>query len=179
MPAVDQAYMLDTNIFNALLKRDISAAVFAGRRLLVIGVQADELNATRDTQKREKLLNVFEEVNPKVVLASSFAFGIEGAGFGQAEWNDGSGLFEKMRDRLRQLDKESGKKNKDPLKQALNQERDILIAETAIKNHATLVSGDENLRKVVSEFGGHAITINQFESETTPPESESAAITRA
>jgi rRNA-processing protein FCF1 len=84
-----------------------------------------------------------------VGLASSFAFDIEGAGFDQAYWNDGSGKFQKMRKRLQVLDRN----NKNPL----NQERDILIAETAIKNGVTLVSDDRNLRQVVSEFGGCAI----------------------
>jgi predicted nuclease of predicted toxin-antitoxin system len=98
-----------------------------------------------------------------VLPASNFAFGIEGAGWGQAEWNDGSGNLEKMLNRLRQLDEEAGKKSREPL----NQDRDILIAETAIKNHAHLVSGDENLRRVVSEFGGYAITSIQFENVAT------------
>jgi predicted nucleic acid-binding protein len=163
MPLVHLGYMLDTNVFNDALAGKISSAVFAGRRLLVTGVQAAELRATKNTTRQADLLVTFEDVKPTVLAASSFALDIEGAGWDQAEWNDGSGNFEKMRDRLRWLDKESRKKNRDPL----NQERDILIAETAIKNHATLVSGDENLRQVVSEFGGHAITLSQFENEAS------------
>ncbi len=170
MPLVHQAYMLDTNVFNDALKGEIAASAFVGRRLLVTGIQAAELRATKDTTKQAALLVTFEEVKPIVLPASSFAWGIEGAGWDQAEWNDGSGNFEKMRDRLRQLDKESGKKKKVPLEQVLNQERDIFIAETAIKNHATLVSGDKNLRQVVSEFGGCVITSIQFENEATPSE---------
>jgi hypothetical protein len=131
-------------------------ASFAGHRLLVIGVQADELRATKDDQLREELLAVFEEINPEGVSASSFALGIEGAGFDQACWNDGSGNFGKMLDRLQQLDREN-KKKKDLL---LNQLCDVLIAETAIKNKATLVSGDKNLQKIVSEFGGCAVDLS-------------------
>jgi zinc-finger of transposase IS204/IS1001/IS1096/IS1165/Transposase len=141
----------------------ISAAAFAGRRLLVIGVQADELRATRKPTRQAALLAKFEEIKPTSMLASSFAWGIEGAGWNQACWNDRSGNYEKMLDRLRQLDGKSGKKSRDPL----NQDRDILIAETAITNHAILVSGDENLRQVVSDFGGGAIATNQFETEAT------------
>jgi hypothetical protein len=48
------------------------------------------------------------------------------------------------------FDREKKKKPKD----ARNQLRDVLIAETAIKNRAILVSG--NLRIVMSEFGGEA-----------------------
>jgi len=162
------AYMLDTNVFNDVLDQKMSAAAFLGRRLLVTGIQAAELRATKDTARQAALLVVFEEVKPIKLPASSFAFDIEGAGWDQAMWNDGSGNFQKMRDRLRQLDKEGWKKNKDPL----NQQRDILIAETAIKNHATLVSGDKNLRQIVSEFGGRAITPIQFENEATPSETK-------
>lgn len=152
--ARDQKYMLDTTVFNHVLNEDISTALFAGHRLLVTGVQAGELKSTKAAQRRESLWDVFKDIAPISLLASSFAFGIEGAGWDQAYWNDGSGNFEKMLARLKELD---GTKNRD-----LNQKRDILIAETAIKNEAVLVSGDSNLRKVVFEFGGHAISLNDF-----------------
>src|ERR1039457_2601842 len=80
------------------------------------------------------------------------AWDIEGAGFDQAHWNDGSGNFDRMLARLQQLDPKKEKFK-------LNQVRDILIAETAIKKGAILVSGDSTLRQVVSEFGGHAIDL--------------------
>jgi hypothetical protein len=92
---------------------------------------------------------------PTPTLASSFCFDIEGAGFDQANWNDGSGNFDNILARLQQLD--ARKKKKKP-----NQLRDILIAETAIKNRAILVIGDSNLRQVVSEFGGKAIDFTSF-----------------
>jgi predicted nucleic acid-binding protein len=153
MTATERPYMLDTNVFNDVLDDKISLASFAGRRLLVIGVQADELRATPEdptTRRRERLLAVFAEINPEVLPASSFAFDVEGAGLDQAYWNDGSGNFEKMLSRLRELDGRN---------RNLNQLRDVLIAETAIKNRATLVSRDPGLRRVVSEFGGCAIDL--------------------
>ncbi len=145
--------MLDTNVFNRLLDGNISPSSFEGHRLLVTGIQRDELSKTKDDARRTALLATFEAISPEVGLASSFALGIEGAGFDQAYWNDGSGNFEKMRKRLQALDR-----NKKPL----NQERDILIAETAIKNGATLVSDDRNLRQVVAEFGGCAIELDNI-----------------
>jgi predicted nucleic acid-binding protein len=141
-------YMLDTTVFNAVLEGRVSLASLAGSRLLVIGVQADELRATPNQKRRAELLAVLEQVRSITVPASSFAFDIEGAGWGQAHWNDGSGNFQKMLARLQELD---GKKD------IRNQLRDILIAETAIQNGATLVTGDANLRKVVLESGGRAI----------------------
>src|SRR5258708_30951203 len=149
MNATDQAYMLDTTEFNHLLDGKISVASFACRRLLVTGIQEDELRATKDWKRREALLAVYRKVDPAVELASSFAFDIEGAGWDQAYWNDGSGNFEKMLRRLRELDPNS----KDPR----NQLRDVLVAETVIKNDAILVIHDGNLRQVVSEFGCRSI----------------------
>ncbi|MGC2413603.1 MAG: PIN domain-containing protein [Stellaceae bacterium] len=144
-------YMLDTTVFNHLVEGEISVTPFDKHRLLAIGVQLDELRATSDCVKRARLLAKFEEIKPETILASSFAWGIEGAGWDQACWNDGSRKFGDMLKRLQELDREKHKKKKPN-----NQLRDILIAETAIKHGATLVSGDGNLRQVVCEFGGCA-----------------------
>jgi predicted nucleic acid-binding protein len=154
MTSAHETYMLDTSFFNDVLAGKISSSSFEGRRLLVTGVQTSELRATKNAERRAALLAKFEEIGPISTPASSLCFDIEGAGFDQASWNDGSGNFDKMLTRLQELD--SKKKEK------LNQMRDILIAETAIKNGATLVSGDSNLRQVVSEFGGCAVDTHSF-----------------
>jgi predicted nucleic acid-binding protein len=157
--------MLDTNVFNDIHSGKIPLALFAGKRLLSTGIQEDELRNTKNQEKRDGLLAVFERVGPVVTLCASFALDIEGAGFGQAYWNDGTGNVEKMRDRLRELD--GGNKRHTHLTEEelrLNQERDILIAETAIKNGAVLVTGDKNLRRVVEEFGGRAVDFVEFAS---------------
>jgi hypothetical protein len=154
MHASAQAYLLDTNVFDRVLEGKTSLSSFGGRRLLVIGIQRDELSKAKDP-KRTALLATFEAINPTVEPAASMAFGIEGVGWGQACWNDGSGKFDEMLNRLRELDSKSKNKSRNPL----NKERDIFIAETAIKNGATLVSDDFNLRQVVSEFGGCAIEV--------------------
>jgi predicted nucleic acid-binding protein len=148
MPPIDRPYMLDTNVFNDLFDEKISPASLGSRRWLVTGIQLNELGNTKNSERRAELLAMFEEVDPATVLSSSFAFGIEGAGFCQASWNDGSGKVKHMLQRLRELDAAKHKKR------GLNQDRDVIIAETAIKNDAILVSRDENLRKVVTEFGG-------------------------
>jgi hypothetical protein len=96
--------MLDTNVFNDVLDGKIWPEVFAGHRLFVIGVQTDEIQATKKIERRESLLAVFKDIAPTSLLASSFAFDIEGAGFNQAHWNDGSGNFDKMLSRLQTLE---------------------------------------------------------------------------
>jgi predicted nucleic acid-binding protein len=146
----DVAYMLDTNIFNNLLDGKYPRSILAGRRLMITRVQSAELRKTKNALRRVELLTQLDELNPEVVLAESAAFDVEGAGWGQAKWNDGTGLFQKLQERLQALDR-----RKRPT--LLNQVRDILIAEAAIENRAILLTGDRNLRMVVEEFGGRTV----------------------
>jgi predicted nucleic acid-binding protein len=154
-----QAYLLDTNVFNDACDGKISLEAFVGRRVFTTGVQVSELSATANAARRAELIAKFEQIRPRPMPTASALWDVEGAGWDQACWNDGSGNFQRMLDRLRQLDHQSGKKSKAT---SLNKERDILIAETAIVEQAILVSGDNSLRQVVSEFGGNAIAIQQF-----------------
>jgi len=45
----------------------------------------------------------------------------------------------------------------------------LLMAETAVKNELTLVSNDENLRLVTTEFGGNAITLEGLQAKIRDP----------
>lgn len=148
--------MLDTHVFDRVLDGRVPRAWLEDRRLMVTGVQAAELRAVPDVpderrQRREDLLRVMEEIAPELCVASTFCWGIDGAGFDQAEWNDGSGRFDAMLSRLKSI----GRK---PKSQDANQIRDIVIAETALKLGATLVTDDAALGQVVGEFGGKAIS---------------------
>lgn len=141
--------MLDTNVFSRILDGVLALRARPNRRFLVTGVQADECQATPCPIRRADLLRTIETVAPELCLAASFCFDVEGAGFGQAVWNDGTGRFEAMLARLRVLDDK-------PRRQHVNQIRDIVIAETALKLGAALVTDDANLRQVMEEFGGAA-----------------------
>jgi predicted nucleic acid-binding protein len=148
-----QTYMLDTNVFNDLLDQKISPSLFAGYDVIATGIQLDELKATRRDERRASLIKVFNGVAPVHPPPSSFALDIEGAGLDQAYWNDQTGIFGAMLASLQARDgKDKGK----------NQVRDILIAETAIKHGATLITRDSNLRKVVAEFGGRTVSLEEF-----------------
>jgi predicted nucleic acid-binding protein len=151
MADAESAYMLDTNVFNAACDGEIPVEAFGHRKMLAIGVQLAELRATKNSDRRTQLLEKFTEIDPKVMPAESFAFDVEGAGWDQAKWNDGSGKFQKMLARLKDLDAASGKKPKDDR----NQVRDILIAETALKLDATLISGDVNLRQMLGSLSSN------------------------
>ena len=145
-------YMLDTNVFNHVLDGKVDLARLGKARFVVTGIQRDELEKTPHETRPVALLALFDAVNPAVMLSTTFAFGIEGAGWGQALWNDGSGTVERMRARLKDLDSRKTRR-----KHFLNQERDTLIAETAIKAQAVLVTGDAAMRQMVEELGGDAL----------------------
>jgi predicted nucleic acid-binding protein len=161
MSISDPAYMLDTNVFNAVLeavlKEDIAIEEFRGLALFVTHVQADELHATqaKDPAKAAALLGVFAQMGPEETPTRSAVWDVSACD--RASWSDEDGIFGRMLLRLKIFDTASGKKPRDP-----NQQRDILIAETAVKNGLMLVSSDANLRRVTTEFGGSAIKLEEL-----------------
>jgi hypothetical protein len=159
LPMTDPvAYMLDTNVFNAAADGQIPVETFVGRKMLATNVQVAEVSATRSDERRARLLDTFTKLDPASVPASSMVWGLAGAGWDQANWNDRSGAFEKMLVRLKELDAQAKKKPSDPR----NQLGDIVIAETALKLGATLVTDDANLRQTLIESGGRAISRAAF-----------------
>ena len=165
MTAERVTFMIDTSILNRLADGEISLDIFSGGRLLVTGIQRDELAATTEPERKAKLLAYADALPSGTVLAKSFALDIEGAGFDQAYLNDGSGDFDAMLARLRCLDWNNPIKKRRKRSKKLgddvdrNQNRDILIAETAIKDEAILATSDVNLRTVVEEFGGRVLFV--------------------
>jgi hypothetical protein len=160
--------MLDTNIFNRVCDGAISLGLLAERRPIATGVQPAELRATADAERREALLAIFHVIAPDLVPASSFCFDIPGAGWDEAEWNDGTDRFQKMLARLVCLDLESGRhKSQSGDRLLKNQISDIVIAETAIKAGVSLISADGNLRKVVKEFGGSSLSLDEMRAEAS------------
>lgn len=152
MTTEPQTFMIDTNVFSRVLDGILPLPAKDGCRFLMTGVQADECRSTPCPTRRAGLLQTIEEIAPELCTASSFCFGVEGAGWNQAEWSDGTGRFKRMLERLKILDKKQKTEA-----QHLNQIRDIVVAETAIKLGAVLVSDDAKLRQVISEFGGNAV----------------------
>lgn len=144
--------MLDTHLFDRVLDGLLPISALTGQRLFVTAVQVAEVQAMPNTKavRRASLLRTIELVAPNWQAAASFCADIEGAGADQAEVNDGTGRFEEMLARLKALDPKPPKKD-------ANQIRDIVIAETALKFGATLVSDDVALRTVMAEFGGFAV----------------------
>jgi hypothetical protein len=144
MPAA--CYMLDTTEFNAVAKGAIALSTYARFRVFATHVQLDELKNDPDDQRRARLISTFHRIDPETLPTESAQWDI--SKWDQAKWPADDGLFDRMLTRLIELDRRD---------RGDNQRRDILIAETAIKNGLTLLSNDGHLRMVTTEFGGHAV----------------------
>jgi hypothetical protein len=152
-----ERYLLDTNVFNALLDDEIPLSAFTDRCLFVTHVQLDELKNTQDVGRREKLLACFSGIAPNQLLTSGAIWDV--SKWDEAEWPEDD-LLERMRPVLESLDKK--KRNRAKNNNNYNQNADLLGAATAVRKQLTLVSNDCNLRTVVQQFGGRAIDTAAF-----------------
>jgi len=157
-------YMLDTNVFNDVLDGKIDIASLEGRRLIATHIQRDEISNTKNETRREALLSVFEFITESLAPTTSAVAGISVADgccassdgivptesavwdvsrWGQAKWGANDDIFEGMRRELNALNKEK-----------MNNNQDILIAETSIRNGWLLITSDKDLFAVVTKYGG-------------------------
>jgi hypothetical protein len=146
--------MFDTTVFNRVLDGNLDAKLFAPYAIFATHVQVDELAQTREP-RRSELLAIFERIEPAVLNTSTAIWG--DSKWGQSCFSSQNGLYEKMLDRLIELDKERRRK-----KSRINQSRDIRIAKTALRNGCELVSDDQALREVMIAFNGEATSSAEF-----------------
>jgi hypothetical protein len=99
-------------------------------------------------------LDAFEIVQADWVPAAQFVFDMAGAGWGQGSWGMNDKTHKAMLARLRELE---GEKDN-----WANQVGDVLIAETAMRRGATLVTDDAHLRTMASEFGVEVMSVEEF-----------------
>lgn len=148
-------YMFDTNIFNRILDKRIEINRFRRKaNFYATHVQFDELKATSNTQRRQELISVFEEItgNNKIPSAS---FVLDVSRLGEAKLGDKNiNLYSKIKT---ELDKQNNNKS--------NNIQDALIAETAIKNKVTLVTEDTDLLAVTRRFHGRCANIKEMLAE--------------
>lgn len=145
-------FMLDTNAFNRALDSGVDPLRLSKRgRLYVTHVQLNELQATKQSERLNQLLRVFEAVEQESIPTSAAVWDI--SEWGRAEWGDADGGYDAL---LKRLDELNGGKN--------NNAQDVLIAVTALKRNLILVTDDEDLTTVLKEFGGSAVSFEEFSS---------------
>lgn len=148
-----KVFMLDTNVFNEFCDGSLPLDCLRGRRLLVTGIQEEELWNCKEEVRRNALRDTFEKVSADSEPAAQFIFDMAGAEFDRGSWGVNDHTHEAMLIRLRELE---------GVTPGSNQVADVLIAETAMRRNAVLVSGDKNLRTMASEFGVEVMSLNEF-----------------
>ena len=135
------SYVVDTTIFNKLVDGTINVADLpSDGPFVATHIQIDEINNTKDSERRARLFLKFAEVRPETVLTESFVFDV--SRWDHAKWSDGV-LFKKLKQELDAMNKFKP-----------NNTQDVLIAEVAIVNGFTLLTSDGDLAEVVKRQGG-------------------------
>jgi restriction endonuclease S subunit len=150
-------FMFDTNIFDKILDEKIELP--KNLKYYVTHIQYDEiLNIPMDKKERgERLLKIFNKIPKEVIATEGAAIEVSRFDLSKLMSKEDAELYDKMLKKLEELDEKPGKK-----KTPENQARDILIALTCMKNCLTLVTNDNNLKKVAQEFQCSAITFEQL-----------------
>jgi rRNA-processing protein FCF1 len=135
-------YIVDTNIFNKLVDGLLDPADLPMKGSFVaIHLQVDEINNTKDSERRARLFLTFAEMAPEVVPSESFVIGVSRIGHAKTGWN-GPSMYDEIKARLDALN--GGKRNNII---------DALIAEAAIVNNYVLITSDFHLAEVAKSLG--------------------------
>ena len=142
--------MFDTVAFNRVVECDVFDSLY-NKKLLIYATHAqrDEINNTKNLDKRLQLLRVFHEFSKNVST--------ESAVWDWSRWNEAKWTSDDLYENFKaELDRRNNKKP--------NNVYDALIADTSIKNGFTLVTDDKNLCDVTREFGGNCVSFVGFKS---------------
>lgn len=146
--ASDQVgYMLDTNVFDAVLDGTIPVDAIDGP-LYSTSIQRNEIEAVPNEERRASLLKSFHvttKLNTPAAVWDVSSW--DEAKFGTDDQNR---FVEEFASELRAVDHSSRKRPKDPLKNSM---RDALIALTAREHDLVLVTCDRNLEALAMRYG--------------------------
>lgn len=135
-------YVVDTCIFNKLVEGKLHLDDLpSDGRFAATHLQIDELNKTKNSERRAQLLLKFSQIAPTIIPTESVVFDI--SRFDQTRWSDG-GTVRALKTDLDALNR--GKPNNI---------QDALIAEVAIVNGFTLLTADYHLAKIGPQHGAH------------------------
>lgn len=164
---VSKRYMLDTNIFDALVKGWLTVDRFpSDGTLCATHVQLEELKNTKDSERRSRLSETFTKIITAtgVTLDAGFAFDIAGAGLNQGVWRSDGALYRALKNGLDEAWERKSKRDQRRSKKE-NNAKDALIAEAAKFNDCTLLTRDRDLATVAAN---HGIGVMQLNADGSP-----------
>lgn len=165
-------YMFDMNVFNRILDGAISLQTLTDRVVaFATHIQHDEINNTKNPDRRAALAQMFSDVVMESVPTDSFVLDVSRLGearlggdrfvptesavygvsrYGQAKYGADDNLYSALKGRL------------DSIKFKPNNVQDALIAETSIKGGYVLVTDDADLAAVTREYGGQCFSVAEL-----------------
>jgi hypothetical protein len=133
-------YVVDTCIFNKLIDGEMEPeSLPKDGDFIASHIQIEELNKTRDEERRARLFLRFSMIVREVVPTETAIFGI--SRFDHCKLADGN-LYGKLKAELDALNRSK-----------TSNSMDALIAEIAIKNGYRLLTADYHLQKVATNNG--------------------------
>jgi hypothetical protein len=150
-PPTHKGLMLDTNVYNRVIDGVLDILAFAGNPLFATHIQLDELKNTTNPERKTKLVAGFNEIATTQIPTESMVWDV-------FIWDECKWPTDDLCERLFAEIRKRESRNKSDV----NCWRDALIADTAMKNDLLLITDDVNLRDVVRESFGQAITISEF-----------------
>jgi hypothetical protein len=133
-------HVIDTCIFNKLVEGKLLITDLPpDGEYVATHIQYDELNRDPDIENKERLLAMFEEIDPEILPTESGVLDV--SAWVSAKWGEG----ELLQDILVTLDGLNKRKK--------NNINDALIAEVAIKHGYCLLTSDKDLAHSAEIFG--------------------------
>ena len=162
-------YMFDTNVFNRMLDGVISLQTLTGRVVAhATHIQRDEINNTKNPDRRAALAQVFGDVVAESTPTDTFVLGVSRLGEarlgGERVVPTSSAVWDVSRwDQAKRGTDDNVysalKAGLDRIKNKPNNVHDALIAETSIKGSYVLVTDDTNLAAVTKKYGGQCLSV--------------------
>ena len=167
--------MFDTNVFNRILDGIISIEALQGCvDAYATHIQRDEIDKTRNPERRSALARIFREFIKVSTPTDSFVIDTSRIGeariggdrvvpttsavwdvsrWDEARWSTDVDLYPALK---AELDKRNNCKE--------NNIQDALIAETSIKEDFVLVTDDSDLVSVTRKYGGKCLTVAELKN---------------
>jgi hypothetical protein len=165
--------MFDTNVFNRILDGVIPLQTLSGRVVAhATHIQRDEINNTKNSERRTGLAQVFSDAVAESVSTDSFVLGVSRLGearlggkrvvptssavwgvsrWDQANWGADDDVYSSLK-----ADLDTMNRNKP------NNVHDALIAEISVKGGYVLVTDDTDLAAVTKRYGGKCLSIAEL-----------------
>lgn len=169
--------MFDTNVFNRIVDGKITSESLIGRVMAhATHIQRDEINNTKDAERRARLSKMFDDVVSASDPTASFVIGVSRLGearlggsrevptastvwgvsrWGKGNWSANDDLYSALKSELDKLNQSKR-----------NNTQDALIAETSIKGQYVLVTDDADLATVTKKYGGKCLSVAELLAST-------------